>query len=147
MGFFDFVDSTESVGEAGQGSAEDLRSMAQLLVEQVEFADVVLLNKCDLVTEEQLSKVEHALRSLNGGAELHRTTHSNVPVDKVLGTGRFSFERAAEHPGWLRELRGTHIPETDEYGISSFIYTSDRPFHPLRLYQLTGQDRPHRLPA
>jgi G3E family GTPase len=119
-----------------------MRTIAQLLLDQVEFADVILLNKCDLADEALIARVEHVVRSLNVGAVVLRTTRSVVDVSKVLNTGLFSMEKAAEHAGWLKELRGTHIPESAEYGITSFIYERDRPFHPLRLYALTGQETP-----
>ena len=113
-----------------------------MLIDQVEFADVILLNKCDLADEALIARVEHVVRSLNVGAVVLRTTRSVVDVSRVLNTGLFSMEKAAEHAGWLKELRGTHIPESVEYGITSFIYERDRPFHPLRLYALTGQETP-----
>lgn len=143
MHFFDYVDTEKNVQDTGEAvSPDDLRALSQLLVEQVEFADVILLNKCDLVDAAQLDRVEHVLRSLNAEAEIIRTTQSNVGLDKVLSTGKFNFERAAQNPGWLRVMRGAHVPETLEYGISSFVYNADRPFHPQRLYALTGQPRP-----
>ena len=141
--FFDYVDSVKTVQETQEAANEDdMRTLSHLLIEQVEFADVVLLNKCDLASDELVARVEHAVRMLNHSAKVIRTTQSEVEMVQVLNTNRFSFERAAEHAGWLKELRGTHIPETEEYGISSFVYRSDRPFHPLRLYALTGQEHP-----
>jgi G3E family GTPase len=141
--FFDHVDSTKSVQDTGeQVGPEDLRTLSQLLIEQIEFSDVILLNKCDVADEGLIARVEHTVRSLNRQAELLRTIHSSVDLGKVINTGKFSMERAAEHAGWLKEIRGHHVPETLEYGISSFIYSRDRPFHPVRLYALTGRDVP-----
>ncbi len=141
--FFDHVDSIKSVQDTGEATGpEDLRTLSQLLVEQIEFSDVILLNKCDLADDALIARVEHTVRTLNRSAELIRTTQSKVDLEKVVNTGKFSMERAAEHAGWLKEMRGTHVPETEEYGISSFIYSRDRPFHPLRLFELTGRDIP-----
>ncbi|AHY46423.1 Putative GTPases (G3E family) [Rubrobacter radiotolerans] len=117
-------------------SEEDDRTVTDLLVEQVEFADVILLNKCDLIEPEEVDVLEDAIRKLNPGARVLRTEHGVVPVREVLGTGLFDFERAAESPGWLRELRGESVPETEEYGISSFVFRARRPFHPERLWDL-----------
>lgn len=141
--FFDYVDSEKNVQDTGEAvGPDDLRALSQLLVDQVEFADVILINKSDLATSAQLDRVEHAVRALNAHADIVRTTQSAVPLESVLATGKFNFERAARNPGWLKVLRGTHVPESEEYGISSFVYRADRPFHPERLYALTGQPVP-----
>jgi G3E family GTPase len=116
----------------------DGRSLATLLVEQVEFADVLVLNKCDLVSPEQRAALRTLLARLNPGAAIVDAVRGVVPLAAVLNTGRFSFERAAAHPGWLREAPGTHVPETEEYGISSFPFVARRPFHPGRLHALVA---------
>ena len=111
---------------------EDERAVVDLLVEQVEFADVLVVNKTDLLTESETAQLEGILRHLNPGAEIIRTVRGKLPLRSILNTARFDFEQAAASPGWLRELRGEHIPETVEYGITSFVYRARRPFHPER---------------
>ncbi|MGN7778338.1 GTP-binding protein [Mycolicibacterium sp. 22603] len=121
---------------AGEG---DARSIADLLTDQVEFADVILLNKTDLVTAATLDTVETLLRRLNPSAKLIRTDHGVVDVSEVLGTGLFDPEAAAATPGWDEEIADGHTPETEEYGISSMTFRSDRPFHPQRLGDALSQ--------
>lgn len=126
---YSLQDTDEHLGE------EDHRSVTDLLVEQVEFSDVILISKTDLVSEEDLNHLIGVLRSLNADADIIPIQKGAVPLNKVINTGRFSFERAQQAPGWLKELRGEHIPETEEYGISSFVYRARRPFHPAKFYQ------------
>ncbi|CRZ19120.1 GTP-binding protein [Mycolicibacterium neworleansense] len=121
---------------AGQG---DARSIADLLTDQVEFADVILLNKTDLVSPATLDTVQTLLRRLNPTAKLIRTDHGVVDLGEVLGTGLFDPEAAAQTPGWDEEIADGHTPETEEYGISSMTFRSDRPFHPQRLGDALGQ--------
>jgi G3E family GTPase len=115
---------------AGPG---DARSVADLLTDQVEFADVILLNKTDLVTPQHVGAVEAVVRRLNPSAQLLHTAHGVVDLGKVLDTGLFDPVAAAEAPGWDEELAGGHTPETEEYGIGSMTFRADRPFHPQRL--------------
>ncbi|WP_020209949.1 zinc metallochaperone GTPase ZigA [Gilvimarinus chinensis] len=124
----DLRDSDESLGE------EDERSVTDLLVEQVEFADVILISKTDLVDEQQLRTLTGLLRGLNHDAQLISIEHGKVPLNRVLGTGLFDFSRAQQSPLWLKEMRGEHTPETQEYGISSFVYRARRPFHPRKFF-------------
>ncbi|MGW4088479.1 GTP-binding protein [Nocardia sp. NPDC004750] len=116
--------------EAGEG---DARTIADLLVDQVEFADVVLVNKTDLVGVAAAGAVEATVRRLNPRAHVLRTSNGVVDLREVLDTGRFNPLVAATAEGWAEELAGGHTPETEEYGIRSLTYTADRPFHPLRL--------------
>ncbi|KAG2452963.1 hypothetical protein HYH02_002300 [Chlamydomonas schloesseri] len=139
--FLDNLTSIEEVAdrfnEAGQEAPpDDQRQIADLLLEQVEFADVILVNKCDLVTPDQLKTVVAAVRKLNPRAVLHQTTRSRVDIRAVIGTGLFNLEEAADAPGWLQAIKSdTPLkPESEEYGISSFVYRARRPFHPERLY-------------
>jgi len=124
----DLQDTGESLGE------DDERSVTDLLVDQVEFADVILISKTDLVTEEQLNKLSAILNTLNTQAKIIPISNGSININEVLNTGLFDFERAQQAPGWLKEMRGEHIPETEEYGISSFNYTARRPFDPEKFY-------------
>jgi len=138
--FLTQYEEAQSLAEAGESlGEEDERNVADLLVDQIEFCDVLLISKTDLLSSVQLDELTAVLRSLNPEAELIPISHGQVPLDKVLETGRFSFERAQQAPGWLKELRGEHLPETEEYGIGSFAYHARRPFHPQKFYdQLHG---------
>ena len=109
-------DTGESLGE------EDERSVADLLVDQVEFADVILVSKTDLAPPGDIERLIAILRTLNTHAKIVPIAHGQVAIDKVLSTGLFDFERAQQAPGWLKEMRGEHVPETEEYGIGSFSY-------------------------
>ncbi|GAB3108359.1 zinc metallochaperone GTPase ZigA [Streptomyces calidiresistens] len=115
---------------------DDDRTISDLLVDQVEFADVILLNKTDLVDAAEADRLEHLLRRLNPGARIHRTEHGRIDPSLVLGTGLFDPVKAEQAPGWVAELNGDHVPETEEYGISSLVFRDPRPFHPQRLWDL-----------
>jgi len=121
-------DTGESLGE------DDERSVADLLVDQVEFADVILVSKTDLAEEADIERLIAILKTLNTDADIVPITQGNVNIDAVLNTGLFDFERAEQAPGWLKEMRGEHVPETLEYGIGSFSYLARRPFHPEKFH-------------
>ncbi|MEO0815505.1 MAG: GTP-binding protein, partial [Myxococcota bacterium] len=129
-------DRGESLGE------EDQRTVAHLLVDQIEFADVIVLNKLDLVNDEEAREVEGIVKALNPGAITLRATRGQVPLEAVLDTGLFDYEAAESSAGWIRELQGEHTPETEEYGISSFTYRTPRPFDADKLHAFM-QDTEH----
>ncbi len=126
----------ESLGE------EDERTVVDLLIEQIEFCDVLVVNKLDLIEPAERDRLLAILRSLNPSARLELASFGAVPLERVLQTGLFDFDKAAQAPGWLQELRGEHIPETEEYGISSFVYQARRPFHPERFFALVEEEWP-----
>ncbi|WPC72774.1 zinc metallochaperone GTPase ZigA [Vibrio porteresiae] len=126
----------QSLQEAGESlGEEDERSITDLLIEQVEFADVILISKTDLVSPDQVTELEAILRTLNRRAKIIPIENGHIDVEQVLGTHLFDFEQAAAAPGWLQEMRGEHAPESEEYGISSFPYVARKPFHPERFYR------------
>jgi G3E family GTPase len=123
--------------EAGEG---DTRGVVHLLTDQVEFCDVLIVNKCDMVNEEELVKLEAALRGLQPRAKIVRTSHGKVDPKEILNTHLFDFDAASQSAGWIQELQKEHhTPETEEYGISSFVYTRKIPFHPERLMKWMAQ--------
>ena len=127
----DFLtDRGESLGE------DDNRSLVGLLVEQIEFADVVIVNKASAITPDQLATVKKLIASLNADARILTCDHGRVPLDAILDTGLFDEEQAAQHPLWAKELYGyaSHQPETEEYGIESFVYRARQPFDPAKFH-------------
>lgn len=128
--------SEQSLAERGEvAGEEDERTLVNLLLDQVEFADVLVLNKTDDMSEAALGELEAILRRINPSANIVRSQFGKIAVSEILDTGKFDFERASQNPGWLQELRGTHTPETLEYGIGSFVYRARKPFHPERLWE------------
>ncbi len=136
MNFLKDYDEACCLQEKGQFiDQDDERSVSDLLIEQIEFADVILINKTDLVGADELERLTAVLKTLNTQARLIPIQNGHVDTEEVLDTGLFDFERAQQAPGWLQELRGEHVPETEEYGICSFSYQARRPFHPEKFYQ------------
>jgi len=115
--------------------AQDDRGLGDLLVDQVEFADVLVISKTDLIDEATLYEVKGVLNALNPQAEIVLSSDADVPLSKLLGTERFNMEKAMRSPAWIQELNNEHTPETEEYGISSFVFRARRPFHPERLLE------------
>ncbi|WAC46214.1 zinc metallochaperone GTPase ZigA [Pseudomonas sp. SL4(2022)] len=131
----------ESLASRGETLGEDdERSITDLLIEQVEFADVLLISKIDLISSHEREELMAILKGLNTHAEIIPMAMGAVPLNTILNTGRFNFERAAQAPGWLKELRGEHIPETEEYGIASTAYRARRPFHPERFFTFINRE-------
>ncbi|OME94101.1 cobalamin biosynthesis protein CobW [Paenibacillus amylolyticus] len=113
---------------------EDTRDVVDLLIDQIETCDVLLLNKCDLVDDTELNKLEGIIRKLQPNAKIIRTENGQVNPSEILNTGRFDFEKVSMSAGWIQELeKESHTPETEEYGIGSFVYRRRKPFHPSRL--------------
>ena len=119
--------------------AQDQRTIVNLLTEQVEFANVIVLNKCDLVTPPLRNTLRAVLRKLNASARIIEAVNGVVPLPEILNTGLFDFERTSQSAGWIAALEADHTPETEEYGISSFVYRSRQPFHPQRLWQYINE--------
>ncbi len=132
--------SEDLLKDRDQGvSEEDERSISDLLIDQIEFCDVLILNKADLVDEKDLKQLEIVLKKLQPKAKFIKTSYADVPLQEVLNTGLFNFEDASQSAGWIKELteggHAHHTPETEEYGISSFVYKRRLPFHAERFNQ------------
>lgn len=141
LNFLRDYQAAESLASRGETlGEEDERSITDLLIEQVEFADVILLSKIDLISSSERAELTAILERLNAQARIIPMVMGEVALTEILNTGRFDFERAAQAPGWLQELHGEHVPETEAYGIASTAYRARRPFHPQRFYDFI--DRP-----
>jgi len=135
----DFLsDRGESLGD------EDERTLVNLLTDQIEFADVVILNKTTDAGPARVDAARKIIKALNPDARLIETDHSHVDPEAIFDTGLFDFDRAHEHPLWAKELYGFahHTPETEEYGIASFVYRARRPFDPQRIHDVLNGDLP-----
>jgi G3E family GTPase len=129
-------DTKESLGE------DDERTIVDLLIEQIEFCDVIILNKTDLINKQEQGQLEGILKVLNPRAKIIRSEFGKVALEEVLGTSLFNFDDASQAAGWMKELRGEHIPESEEYGIKSFVYSARKPFHPMRFKKLIDSNWP-----
>ncbi|WP_444443060.1 GTP-binding protein [Rhodobacter capsulatus] len=133
--------SSDFLADRGEtAGAEDTRTLVTLLTEQIEFADVVVLNKVTDAGPERLRIARQIVKALNPDARLIETDFGQVPAEAIFDTGLFDFDRAAQHPLWAKELYGfaNHTPETEEYGISSFVYHARAPFDPGRIEAALG---------
>jgi len=120
----------------------DDRTIVNLLTDQIEFANVILLNKTDLVTASELKNLKDIIHKLNPDAKIILTNHSKVNLNEVINTGTFDFEKAELSAGWIKELENDHIPETEEYGIGSFVFRRKKPFHPQRFLDFVQKKFP-----
>jgi G3E family GTPase len=137
--------SADFLSDRGQSlGRHDERSLVGLLTEQIEFADVIVLNKLDIAKPHEVELAKSIIRALNVDAQIIDAMHGRVPIDTILETELFSFEAAHRHPLWFRELAGfkDHVPETEEYGISSFVYRARRPFAPAKLHAFFNKSWP-----
>ena len=137
--FLDELYAADSLRVRGwEASADDERTVAQLFCDQLEFANVIIMNKMDLMDDEERARLRAILTRFNPSAKLIEATYGRIEPKQILGTGLFNFEKAEQHPEWLKEARiGEHVPESIEYGISSFTFSSNRPFNVIRLEELT----------
>lgn len=137
--------SEDFLADRGETAGEgDTRTLVELLVEQIEFSDVIVLNKTGAASPDDLRAARQIVGSLNSSARIVETDFGRVELAEILGTGRFDLEKASEHPLWFKELHGfrDHVPETEEYGIRSFVYRAKKPFHPARFKAFLGETWP-----
>lgn len=138
--------SSETVQDRGEGTDEsDVRPIVNLLTDQIEYADVIILNKADLVSDHEVNELKAIITKLNPNAKILQSSFGKVPLTEILNTGRFDFEKTSQSAGWIEELAKEHTPETEEYGISSFVYRSRRPFHPSRFLKYVQEYFPESI--
>lgn len=131
----DFSSGDTLLDRKEAAAADDVREIADLLIDQIEFADILVVNKLDLISAEKAEELKAVLRRLNPDARIIGTRYSKIDPNEVLNTNSFDLERASQSAGWIKELNEEHVPETEEYGIGSFVFRSQRPFHPERLME------------
>ena len=137
--------STDFLKDKGEVAGEaDERTLVDLLVEQIEFANVILLNKVDLVSEKELKIIRAIIRGLNAKAKIIETNHSKVAMNEVMNTNLYDLKEAQNHPLWAQELYNPddHTPETEEYGVTSFVYRARDPFDPEKIHSFFNQEWP-----
>jgi G3E family GTPase len=133
--FKDYMEAVDLKEKNLEASTEDERTITDLLISQIEFADVVLINKIDLINEEDKKSLYGIVKKLNPRAQVIFSNKSQVDLANILDTKKFNFEVAVNSPGWMQEMRGHESKETEEYGISSFVYRATKPFHPIRFWE------------
>jgi len=144
--FFKDFGSAQTLEEIKATNIEnDNRTIVNLLVDQIEFANVIILNKTDLITETQLQYLKATLKKLNPVAKIITSVLGKVNPSEIINTRLFDYEEAETSAGWMRELEGIHTPETEEYGISSFVYRNDKPFHPQRFWKFIRDEFPQTI--
>ena len=133
--------SLDTIGdrEMNDDNPNDERTIVNLLTDQVEFANVIIINKVDLVSPGKLKELKSVLQKLNPGAKILTSSHGKVEIDEIVNTGKFDFYEASTSAGWIKELEEEHVPETEEYGIASFVYREKRPFHPARFWKYLNE--------
>jgi len=143
---YNFIRDSSSVETLQQKGASDMegdnRTLVNLLTDQLEFANVIVLNKTDLVSAEQLGLLRSMIRKLNADARIITSEKGRVPLTDILHTRLFDFEKTSQAAGWIEELGKQHTPETEEYGLSSFVFRSRRPFHPERFWEYIQHNWP-----
>lgn len=144
--FFKDFGSAQTLKDRKASDIEnDNRTIVNLLVDQIEFANVIILNKTDLVTQKELEILKASIQKLNPVAKIITSVLGKVTPSAILNTGLFNYEEAESSAGWIRELEGIHTPETEEYGISSFVFRDERPFHPQRFWHYLTVDFPQNV--
>ena len=141
---FNFIKDYSSLETLQQRKASDMegdnRTIVNLLTDQIEFANVIILNKTDLVSNEQVGMIKTMIKKLNSEATIVTSEMGKIDLKDVLNTGLFDFEKTSQSAGWIEELNKQHVPETEEYGISSFVFRDKRPFHPQRFWDYLNLD-------
>ena len=141
----DFSSPDHLVSRALTNIDGDDRTIVNLLTDQIEFANIIIINKLDLVTQDALEELKTIIHSLNPEAQIITSSHSKINIKDVINTRLFDYEKAETSAGWIKELEKEHIPETEEYGISSFVFRSKKPFHPERFLNYLNQDFPQNI--
>lgn len=140
--FFNDYISTDKLTDRALTDATDQRTIVNLLTDQIEFANVIILNKTDLILPNDLNLLKAFVHKLNPEARLLESEFGKVPLHHILNTGLFDFDKASQAAGWIRELEGMHTPETEEYGIGSMLFRSAKPFNPQRLWNFLNEEYP-----
>ena len=145
LNFLKDFGSLDTIATREMNDAEDQRTMVNLLTDQVEFADVILINKVDLISANQLSLLKDIIAKLNPRATLIESEFGRVPLNSILATKRFNYDITSQSAGWIAELEKERQPETEEYGISSFVFRDNRPFHPERFWEYVSNQWPSNI--
>lgn len=139
--FFDDFSTNETIQDRNlnEKDSNDYRAIVNLLTDQIEFANVIILNKTDLLSRENINSLRAILQKLNSDARIIESQFGKVDLDEIMNTGLFDFDKASQSAGWIKELNSVHTPETEEYGVSSFVFRDSRPFHPMRFWKYVSE--------